>query len=194
MELSDRQKEILEVSFQIISDEGFTELSMKNIANKIGIKESSLYNHFENKKAILKSIFDYTDDKINSFIAKVSDSSDSGVDKVKCLFFDICQSVLNEPKLTKLVLRQFYHYDPYFKDEYINIMAKYNNFISEVIHSSLKDIINEKVVDEDFIKYIIKGCAREIAFNKLFIPDYDMEKDVNKFWGNIEHIILLCKL
>ncbi|MGD9928556.1 MAG: TetR/AcrR family transcriptional regulator [Mangrovibacterium sp.] len=57
-ELSERQKEIIKASLELISEKGIQGLTIKNIAKKIGVVESAIYRHFENKTRILIAILD----------------------------------------------------------------------------------------------------------------------------------------
>lgn len=50
---------ILEEASLLISQYGFDNVSIRQITKQVGIKESSLYNHFVNKDAILESLFTY---------------------------------------------------------------------------------------------------------------------------------------
>ena len=53
-----RQK-ILEEASLLISQHGFNNVSIRQITKQVGIKESSLYNHFVSKEAILDTLFTY---------------------------------------------------------------------------------------------------------------------------------------
>lgn len=47
---------ILDVALELFSEKGFNAASVRDIAAKIGIKDSSLYFHYKNKQAILDSL------------------------------------------------------------------------------------------------------------------------------------------
>lgn len=47
---------IFESALALFSEKGFDGVSVRDIAKAVGIKESSIYNHFEGKKAIFDSI------------------------------------------------------------------------------------------------------------------------------------------
>lgn len=55
-ELSERQKEIIKASLELISENGIQALTIKNLSKKIGLVESAIYRHFESKTQILVSI------------------------------------------------------------------------------------------------------------------------------------------
>jgi len=58
-ELSDRQKQIIDVSLELIAENGIQGLTIKNLAKKIGFSESAIYRHYENKIQILVAILNY---------------------------------------------------------------------------------------------------------------------------------------
>jgi AcrR family transcriptional regulator len=57
-ELTTSEK-ILDVAIDLIAKEGFDAVSVREIAKTVGIRESSIYNHFRSKDEILDTIIDY---------------------------------------------------------------------------------------------------------------------------------------
>ena len=49
---------IFDLSIELFSEKGFHEVSIRDIAGKAGIKQSSLYNHFRSKDEILIDIYE----------------------------------------------------------------------------------------------------------------------------------------
>ena len=50
---------IFDVSVDLFSKHGYDGVSIRQIAGEVGIKESSIYNHYKSKEAILDAILDY---------------------------------------------------------------------------------------------------------------------------------------
>ena len=57
------KKTVLFASIKLFSQHGYNEVSMRDIAEAVGIKASSIYNHFESKKSILDAIFKFYDEQ-----------------------------------------------------------------------------------------------------------------------------------
>lgn len=55
--MSTKQK-IMETAINLFAEKGYSEVSVREITRAVGIKESSLYNHFNSKQQILDEIFD----------------------------------------------------------------------------------------------------------------------------------------
>jgi AcrR family transcriptional regulator len=57
-ELTGTKEKIFDVAVDLFSKHGYNGVSVRKIAAGVGIKESSIYNHFKNKEEILHCIFD----------------------------------------------------------------------------------------------------------------------------------------
>ena len=57
---------ILNETLTLFSENGFDGTSVEQIAEKVGIKAPSLYNHFKGKQDILNALIDTTDGKLMS--------------------------------------------------------------------------------------------------------------------------------
>lgn len=55
--ISETKLKIMEVSLGLFSENGFKGTSVREIAKIVGIKGASIYNHFDSKEDILKSLF-----------------------------------------------------------------------------------------------------------------------------------------
>ena len=58
MEEKSTKEKIFDVSLELFSQKGFSNTSVREIAKNVGIKESSIYNHYNSKQAILDDILD----------------------------------------------------------------------------------------------------------------------------------------
>lgn len=53
------KERIVETALELFSQRGYDGVSVRDIARAVGIRESSLYNHFANKRAIFDGIVDF---------------------------------------------------------------------------------------------------------------------------------------
>ena len=54
-----RKEEIIYATLELASQHGLKAISMSQIAEKVGIKAPSLYNHFKSKDEILKAMYGF---------------------------------------------------------------------------------------------------------------------------------------
>jgi AcrR family transcriptional regulator len=85
-----RKDEILEIAGQLFTEKGY-DLSMSDIAGKIGIKTPSLYSHFESKDEIISLVLEREVIKMYDFFNMTLDRlQEEGTEqKLKRLFFSI---------------------------------------------------------------------------------------------------------
>jgi len=106
---------IFNVSIDLFSKFGYDNVSIRQIASEVGIKESSIYNHFKSKESILDSILDYYIFEMTSKeipIAKAGKNMDISLDYFYKEGLDVYISKLKEPemmKITRLFLIESYH-------------------------------------------------------------------------------------
>ena len=76
------KEKIFDVSLDLFSKRGYDSVSLREIAEEVGIKKSSIYSHYSSKEAILMDIFEYFtdlfeyDDLINSKELVLSEDND----------------------------------------------------------------------------------------------------------------------
>lgn len=58
-----RKEEILLVTLELAAENGLSNVSMAQIAEKIGIRKPSLYNHFKSKEEIIEAMYQYFRDR-----------------------------------------------------------------------------------------------------------------------------------
>lgn len=76
--LSPRQIEILEAAIQLTSEAGIQKLTIRNVAERVGVSEPALYRHFASKHELLVAILEYLESKIaHNFIGFVQPSGSS---------------------------------------------------------------------------------------------------------------------
>ncbi len=56
------KEKIFDVALDLFSKKGYDSVSLREIAEEVGIKKSSIYSHYQSKKAILMDIFEYFSD------------------------------------------------------------------------------------------------------------------------------------
>lgn len=106
---------IFNASINLFSEFGYDNVSVRRIASEVGIKESSIYNHFKSKESILDEIMDYyilemTKDEIP--LVNVGKNLDISFDYFYKVGLDLYISKLSEAKMmkiTRIFLIESYH-------------------------------------------------------------------------------------
>ncbi|MEN6329916.1 MAG: TetR/AcrR family transcriptional regulator [Methanobacteriaceae archaeon] len=105
-EISTKEK-ILDVSIDLFSQRGFNGVSIREIAREVGIRESSIYNHYRSKDAIMDSVFEYFKEELT----KMRPPDARNVDKLGQITPEIflhranhTLNILKNPKMEKIFI------------------------------------------------------------------------------------------
>ncbi|WP_188673375.1 TetR/AcrR family transcriptional regulator [Subtercola lobariae] len=67
------RSEILQVSLELFTERGFEGTSVRDIAEALGIRKSSLYYHFSSKEAIIRALLEGRRDEIDALLSWVEE-------------------------------------------------------------------------------------------------------------------------
>ena len=109
------KEKIFRVSIDLFSEYGYDGVSVRQIAREVGIKESSIYNHYSNKQELLTTILNYYIEEMMSDEIPLNQASlnmDKGFDFFYKAGCDAFLSKLKEDKMmkiTRLLFIESYH-------------------------------------------------------------------------------------
>ena len=81
-----RQNQIIEAAIEVIAESSIQALTVKRLAEKIGISDAALYRHFKNKMEILEAVLCYFEGERKIFFDKVIDSTEGAIEKIESIF------------------------------------------------------------------------------------------------------------
>ena len=119
------KEKIFNVSIDLFSQYGFDGVSVRQIAREVGIKESSIYNHYSSKQAIMNSILNYYVEEMISDEIPLDQASlnlDKGFDFFYKAGCDAFLSKLKEDKMMKIT--RLFFIESYHNDEVRNFLKK----------------------------------------------------------------------
>lgn len=89
-----RKEEIILVTLELAATNGLSNVSMAQIAEKMGIRKPSLYNHFNSKEEIIDAMYEYLRDKSQKQLS-LADIDYGEFVKEKTMEEALTQSVIN---------------------------------------------------------------------------------------------------
>lgn len=135
--MNTREKIIYE-SLNLFSRRGFDAISVRDIAKAVGIKASSLYNHFKNKKEIFDTIIEKYSENATYFINCILTKYYSKEGTINKL------NTISDEQFFKSSIDVFHFY---LCDEY---MVKFRKLltIEQFNNSNLSDLYNKIFIDD----------------------------------------------
>lgn len=114
---ANNKDKIFDISIDLFSQYGYDGVSIRQIAREVGIKESSIYNHYSNKQEILTTILNYYVEEMVKDEIPIEQASlnlDKGFDYFYQAGCDAFLSKLKDErmmKITRLMFIESYHND-----------------------------------------------------------------------------------
>lgn len=131
-EFTDRQIEIMEAATNRISKFGIQNLTIKTLAEDIGLSEPALYRHFKSKNKILLSLLQYFKNEMKCRIQSIPfEASTSEADKLRAVFNSQLQTFVSKPAIVSVIFAEsIFHYDEELSDKVSEIMDMMQDFVS----------------------------------------------------------------
>lgn len=175
------KEKIFDVSLDLFSQKGFDAVSVREIAREVGIRESSIYNHYKNKEAILDAIIDYFMSELQQS-GPPEEEEDLLMDQGPEVYFKVGAEMfleqINTPameKIWRLVSIEMYHnekirnfYKKELLEEPINI---WETVFSKMIEKGLIKPFNPRTLAYEYFSFAI------YLFFEYFVLKYDEDFD-----------------
>jgi len=192
MGLSERQKEIINASLEIIGENGIQSLTIKNISKKVGISEPAIYRHFSSKTQILLTILDFFVVNNNQILNYENAKGKSVKEIIELMFANFVRTFMSHPYLISVVFsEEIFRNDELFKAKSSQIINGNLNLVTQIIQKGQEqgEIVNN--IDAKNISLIIMGSLR--LFVKRWQMSnfaFDLHEEGNKLQETILKIIL----
>lgn len=168
------KERIVEEALNLFSIKGFHGTSVKNIADAVGIKDSSLYKHYKSKQEIFDTIVKKIWEHIENMSESMGIPKEEDFEKVMEYYGE-----LSESGIVSLSEKIFLFY---LKDEFISKfwrMANIEQYNNPEIYGIFRHIFQEESINyqtklfESLIKkgFFVEADARVVAMN-FYSPIY----------------------
>ena len=189
---TDRQQQIIEAAIELISEKGIQQLTIKNLAKKIGLAEGALYRHFESKVDILLGIL--TMFKANKSMALKQMQSSSEIDalaKLQSLFQERFAQFNANPAIAAVIFsEEIFQNDKQLSEEVFQIMQESQEVIRRVIENGQQAGQMRTDISAKQLSLLITGALRLIVTQwRLSGFAFDLQREGNKLWKSIKQII-----
>ena len=192
---------IFMAAVDLFSKRGYSGVSVRDITREVGINESSLYNHFKNKEALLGSIFEYFSTEMGSAIFSNKDV-DEIIDQVGPLAFleqslDLFVRRFGDPVMNKigriLTIEQFSNEKirQLFEQQIFEAPRRlYTIAFAKMIRDGAVQAFEPEMLADEYLAYSVSLYYEYAVVKHEFIEAEWVRalvaKHISFFWGRIK--------
>ncbi len=192
MNLTKRQKEIVEASLEIIGEGGIQALTIKNISKKVGISEPAIYRHFDSKTQILLTILDFFIINNKQLIQQDLKQNKNVLEVIELLFDNFIKTFLEYPYLISVIFsEEIFRNDEVFKEKSSLIINENYAMITGLIRKGQEKNEIRSDLDAASLATIIMGSLR-LCVKRWQMSDYafSLKENGNRLKQTILKILL----
>lgn len=196
------KEKIIAVSIEEFACKGYDNASMRKIAERVGIKASSIYNHFKNKEEILEEIFKYYrnvfyEDDVVFDINEITITEDTIPNMLKQGVFSVV-TALKKPEMTnilKIMIKEQFKIQKireFFLVEFIqNPRIFMEKFMKGIMEIGIIKEGNPYLLSQEFQAFPIYKLYEEFMLKDMNNIDIDgLQEQINEhidfFWKRIK--------
>ena len=189
------KERIIDEALTLFSVKGFKGTSVKNIADAVGIKDSSLYKHFKSKREIFDTIVAKVGEKMQALSENVGIPTEENLEEAVAYYGKLSEKQLQE--LSKKIFL-FYLEDDFMSRFWrmANMEQYQNSEISEIFRKIYMEdsIVYQSKLIEEMIKqgYFLASSPEVIAMN-FYTPIFFLLSKYNNRPKEREEALLILK-
>ncbi len=189
--MTQRQIDILQESIKLIADKGIQGLTIKNLANAIGVTEPAIYRHFASKQQILIEILYLLKNNKADFFDDIQDNKLNPLEQLKMLFKKRFKYFSNNPAIASVIFsEELFRNDPLLSEKVFEIMKANQKVILNILKAGQKESVIKKNVNVNQLAFIITGAIRlSVTTWRLSDYSFELEKEGSNLWNSIEVLI-----
>ena len=175
MNTTERQKDILKAAFNLIANQGIQELTIKNLANAVGVSEPALYRHFESKASILSAVVDEIVAIRNEAWHDTVKESKPAVECLKSIFLRQAQSFESLPSLVIILFPDMlFKQDPVLLERIRSMVKETGDRIKKLLDAGIDEGSFKQDLDSKAVSLMLIGGFR------ILVSEWQMNGDQHK--------------
>lgn len=180
----DRKTEIINVAARLFRQKGYSAVTMRDLANELGIKAASLYNHISSKQQILSEIIMAIAEDFTAGIEEIAATDTTAPLKLKAVVAQHITLTADNPFKMATLNNDWMHLEDTL-DPYLKLRNQYEKRFREIVLQGQRSG-DLKAVSHEILLFSILSTLRNLY---LWIPKKaDLKKE--KLIEDLSEILL----
>ncbi len=190
---SERKKEIIEATLELVGEKGIGLLRTSEIAERVGFSEAALYKHFSTKKDVITATIRAAGKElIESLSASAEEAeTDDNLEKIRRVFKTHMRFIQNNPGITRLLFSDEVHFnEESLQKELLNIINKYKDLIKSLLRKGIeKNQIREDIKPDSSFSFYFGMIQAQILFWSLSGGEKSLEGQMDELWMQFKKLV-----
>lgn len=121
---TDRQKDFLYAAIDIVSRQGFSRLTIRNVAAAVGVTEPAVYRHFPNKLALLEAMLEDLQEAILPHFRALREGSDQAGETFAAFIRGLFEEFKLRPAYAPFIFsEEIFHNEPQLREKLQRVLG-----------------------------------------------------------------------
>lgn len=138
MNTTTRKDEIIAVASSLFKEKGYSAVSMRDIAQEMGMKAASLYNHISGKQEILSTLILFLAGEFTKGMQSVMISEGTSLDKIKAVIEMHIDITVNHSEALAALNNDWMHLENEDLADFIKMREDYEENFRTIIKQGIK--------------------------------------------------------
>ncbi|PHI21290.1 TetR family transcriptional regulator [Lewinellaceae bacterium SD302] len=135
--MTDRKKEIIATAATLFRKKGYTAVSMRSLAEEIGIRAASLYNHIESKQEILEHIILGVADRFTDGMRNIQSTTADPLEKIRRVILLHIEITLSDPEGMESLQNNWMYLEGKSMSVYKTSRNDYEEQLRRIVHAGI---------------------------------------------------------
>ena len=192
MKFSNKQKEIIDLSIQLIADLGIQGFTIKNLSKRVGVTEGAIYRHFESKTEILFSILKAFQAESSIILENACSSDKSAMEEISKIFSHHFNYFEKKPAIAAVIFSEsIFQNDNLLSKEVYKLLKLHEDALTCIINKGqlTGEIRNSLVSKEQLVRIIIGSIRYTVTKWRLSNYEFDIKNEGKILLENIRVLI-----
>ncbi len=191
MEWTERQREIIVRSIELIAKNGIQDFTTKKLAKLMNLSEAAIYRHFEGKNDIMANIIDYLERESMAILLQSNQEVISSLEKLKHFVMSRFRLFSEQPDLAYIMFNDsIFQNDEALSSKMLTLMQKHQKFLYDSVMQAKSEGFITHNIDNDVLFLILIGPVR-LLIHQWIISRYtfDLMAKATHLWNELEKIL-----
>lgn len=191
--MTERQLELINAAGKLLTKNGVSGLTIKNLAKEMNFSESAVYRHFSSKEDIIIGMLTYFSQEVNILYGNEIDEKNSPIVNLKSLFSTQFNYFSDKPYIVNAIFSEnLIENNLKINETILNIMKIKQKYLHDIIKKGQEDEVFTSAISLDNIIHIIMGSLRLIMFKwKISNFSFDLKVKGNDLVSSILTLIIV---